>query len=566
MPNPDTGRFTSSAGDIQLHDSGWIDIPSGVEITRLPTIDDRNQLYAHTGWQVAADWCEAHSPSPRPSGLVMVLGAIFGWWLAAGGMWQPLRNGKPSMFHSGEPGYGDYATMWHVVRVGGKDGYYRLPTPAEYQELHDHELTLHIEPFPLPTREMVAAESERQIAEGLRTKPIPYNREHPAYKEYQYRCMQSEKWCRIHDTEGVKPRLRAAGWTDEPVDNAGKKWCLYSLTGDDTAPPSDVPDTDPAPDSGALPEPSEWRTLRRGMDGRDVEAWQLELLQSGYVLDVDGDFGPETDDITREFQRDRELNPDGIVGRRTRAAIGTPPVPRPDPVPEPVIVTPGDDILPDPMQMLQAVNYTKGPRSQVHQILLHCTENPPIDDRDTVDPSDDIARPWVALGVARWGQGKDWRGRPTKPPRASWHAVIGGDPEPYNGVIQCVKTEDIAWTAGVRAVNNISINYEMIGETYKTDWDSPLIRPTLERTAAMAARDAHRWNIPLRALSIDEMKEARRLLLAGDANFPERCRGIGTHARVTLVWEVQGGHTDPWGLQDQLFQMERFVAMAKAYY
>jgi hypothetical protein len=445
-------------------------------------------------------------------------------------------------------------------------------------------------PYPLPDDDMCEA------AGIVRWHRVDGElQETPQFRAWRDGAMRSQLWCYIHDLE-VQQQLKDGasvvntkhhfgarrgiyGWFrgDRPIQPPYTKhsetWTSYALTTvvvrdavGDSEPPTGGGDTDPAPDSGALPEPDQWRPLLKlGMSGRDVEAWQVQLVADGFADDFQrGEFDAYNDECTRCWQEDRELQADGVVGPITRSAIGSPPVPVPDD-PPPLVVVAGAELLPDPMQFIQAKNFTKGPRSRVHQILLHASENPPVDDRGTADPSDDIARPWVALGVARWGAGQDWRGYPARAPNASWHAVIGGDVDPYNGVIQCLRTEDIAWTAGMRVVNGYSINYEMIGQTYVTDWDSPIIRPTLERTAAMMARDARQWNIPLRALSVENMQEAYDLTVAGVEDLPERCRGVGTHARVTLTFKVPGGHTDPWGLQDQLFQMDRMLEMAREY-
>lgn len=60
------------------------------------------------------------------------------------------------------------------------------------------------------------------------------------------------------------------------------------------------------------------RILRLGVSGPDVEKWQHFLVGQGYnVGEVDGSFGGKTDAATKQFQRDRGLDPDGVVGRDT---------------------------------------------------------------------------------------------------------------------------------------------------------------------------------------------------------------------------------------------------------
>jgi hypothetical protein len=62
--------------------------------------------------------------------------------------------------------------------------------------------------------------------------------------------------------------------------------------------------------------------LRSGDRGAAVATWQWRLVQAlDRPVPVDEHFGPITDAATREFQRAQQLTVDGIVGRRTRAAM-----------------------------------------------------------------------------------------------------------------------------------------------------------------------------------------------------------------------------------------------------
>jgi hypothetical protein len=521
---PTTGALVSDPQHVQLHDSGWLRLPSGVEVAIL--WDSQHQLFARLGWAAADAWAREHG--------------------------------------------------------------YRLPTVAELDERRYAGVMT--TPHPLPTREMCMAQSSG----------VPYDDSDPRFRAFRDKSMRSEWWCRYHDGE-VTRELRAGasvvntkhhydrrcgiyGWLDgdQPIQlpyiGHHETWTSYALTtvvvrDATTAPPSGGGDTEPAPDSGALPEPSEWRTLRRGMTpGRDVEAWQVQLEADGHGFAssahrwaIDGDFGPATHAATIAWQRERELVPDGVVGPMTRAAIGTPPVPRPEPdEPPQIVVTPGDDAWLDSITFIPAANYSRG-NSGRDLVVLHSTEGPIYDSAGRL-------KGWVARGIAYWFGGRDWRGRPVTPPQASAHYITGADPDPAVGVAQCVSEDDSAWTAGVRLVNLRSINIEQVGQAAVTDWADDRQDPadaqvllTLQRSAAIVARACDRWSIPVREVSDAELSEARAILARDpDAELPDRCRGLCSHADITKAWGVVGGHQDPGMADDRRWPWELFLRLVRA--
>lgn len=64
----------------------------------------------------------------------------------------------------------------------------------------------------------------------------------------------------------------------------------------------------------------ELRMLRKGMKGKDIEAMQAILISKGYSCGTygsDGDFGENTEKAVRNFQTDRKISVDGIVGIKT---------------------------------------------------------------------------------------------------------------------------------------------------------------------------------------------------------------------------------------------------------
>ena len=75
--------------------------------------------------------------------------------------------------------------------------------------------------------------------------------------------------------------------------------------------------------SAPVPAPSK-PTLRRGASGQYVTLLQTKLIQMGYYLGsygADGKYGAKTEAAVKDFQRNNGLNPDGITGPLTWAAL-----------------------------------------------------------------------------------------------------------------------------------------------------------------------------------------------------------------------------------------------------
>lgn len=56
------------------------------------------------------------------------------------------------------------------------------------------------------------------------------------------------------------------------------------------------------------------KTLKQGMKDPTVKTLQTELSRLGYKLSADGNFGPGTHAIVKQFQQSAGLLSDGIVG------------------------------------------------------------------------------------------------------------------------------------------------------------------------------------------------------------------------------------------------------------
>ena len=61
---------------------------------------------------------------------------------------------------------------------------------------------------------------------------------------------------------------------------------------------------------------------KRGSQGEGVRQIQARLIELGWNLSADGDFGPLTEAAVIEFQARHGLDQDGVVGPRTAAALG----------------------------------------------------------------------------------------------------------------------------------------------------------------------------------------------------------------------------------------------------
>lgn len=69
---------------------------------------------------------------------------------------------------------------------------------------------------------------------------------------------------------------------------------------------------------GSLPD---WPTLKKGSTGAEVYALQYLLNDLGYALTVDGILGNKTRQAVEDFQQDKGLKVDGIVGAKTWAKL-----------------------------------------------------------------------------------------------------------------------------------------------------------------------------------------------------------------------------------------------------
>lgn len=75
-----------------------------------------------------------------------------------------------------------------------------------------------------------------------------------------------------------------------------------------------------APSSPAAP--TRLPVLRLNDTGEHVTLLQTKLKALGHAVDIDGEFGPNTEKAVRRFQADRGLEADAVVGNDTWKALG----------------------------------------------------------------------------------------------------------------------------------------------------------------------------------------------------------------------------------------------------
>ncbi len=78
--------------------------------------------------------------------------------------------------------------------------------------------------------------------------------------------------------------------------------------------------------TAAPPFPGRTLTQPPVMRGADVRTWQRRMQVRGWVISADGDYGPQSEDVCRRFQREKGLAVDGEVGPRTWVASWQSPV------------------------------------------------------------------------------------------------------------------------------------------------------------------------------------------------------------------------------------------------
>jgi len=448
--------YRSPRDSLTIHPSGWIWLPSGVEITRLPIWDRSAEVFARLG------------PGPMAE------------WLAVHGM--------------------------------------RLPSVAELDELK--ALALHIEPYTLPTPAMLRADGVPRPWVDKDGRDTPHMARYRAAnmsslawcKQHDaevFRRLAAAGWTdEAVDNAGkhwAAPHT-IYGWDDiqPPYAGHGLHHCDYgSLSHAVREPGTEIRTPSvPAP-SGPQTAPAEGRghassapasvagaaagaaaaavsvaaasvaaDVAAGLDlgapprrtfqgerGPDVVAWQRWLQAQGYDLGAwgaDGHHGAATERATEAWRRSRDTVPD---------------------------TEPAPAALPEIDDWIRARNYTWAdrPLSLIQTIVLHSTEN-------------DIRR-GVARNVALWFGG-------LQAPKASAHYCVDA-----HETIGCLELGHVAWAAPGQ--NRTGVQIEQVGRALRTDWLNEGL-PVIERSARLVAQLCSYLGLPAERVDVQGLLRGER--------------------------------------------------------
>ncbi|MEU8199304.1 N-acetylmuramoyl-L-alanine amidase [Microbispora amethystogenes] len=108
-----------------------------------------------------------------------------------------------------------------------------------------------------------------------------------------------------------------------PTDCPGT--ALYAWVKKGAPRPGGKPDPKPEP-APAPPFPGRLMQYPPMTEGEDVRDWQTQMRRRGWDLSADGQYGPRSEHVCTAFQREKQLDVDGIVGKDTWKATFTAPI------------------------------------------------------------------------------------------------------------------------------------------------------------------------------------------------------------------------------------------------
>ena len=234
-----------------------------------------------------------------------------------------------------------------------------------------------------------------------------------------------------------------------------------------------------------------WPDLKNGSRGPEVGNLQRFLNEQGFadpLLIDDESFGPKTRSSVLAWQHERALPASGVFGSHERRGAAL------------------DGFIP----FLQAKHFTPANRnaSSIAIITIH----------DMEYPETPAAAEWCAMFFAGVGG--------MTAPKASCHYAVDSD-----SIVQSARDRDVAWHAPGVNHNGIGIEHAGRAAQSRAEWLDAYSTLELQRSAKLAAALCHRYTIPIRKLTPDQVR-------VGD-------RGFCGHHDATIAFKTRGGHIDP---------------------
>lgn len=169
---------------------------------------------------------------------------------------------------------------------------------------------------------------------------------------------------------------------------------------------------------------------------------------------------------------------------------------------------------------LQAKHYHSGRVKPVRLVCIHAMQS-----AERLTTAEDTARMFA-----------------TTDREASAHECIDAD-----SVVGCVRDEDTAWAAPGANADGVHLELAGMSEQTAPQWEDAYSRRVLALAAKRAAVRCRRYGIPVRWLTVEQLRDGRS-------------KGLTTHADVTAAWPGKGDHWDP----GHGFPRDLFLTMVQA--